>query len=299
MVEITPRAEQQLDARLTRRLIGLELGDVEVPARPGEKRPRNYATVYFRVLAMRADALRVELWERGEFHGARSVSGEGSRQLRARRIALGAAELVRRLRQKRLAEARRLAEEEARLARERAQREAWEQEQTVALGSELVAAAVGPGDLWLVGPGLSGDLRFAGGARLDLGVRYLAGAAPHVDDSAATWFELAIAPGYQLRITPAFDLVLGAQVAASAVHLSRAARLDDVDGQHDTWSARAGGFVAASPRLGNGARLSVGPEAGVVLRPVRVDTASGARHELGGLWLGVRLGLALDPTGRL
>jgi hypothetical protein len=299
VVEVTARAEQQLDPRLTRRLIELELGDVEVPPSASETHPRSYTTVFFRVLVPRADALRIELWDRGEFHGARSISGQGSRQLRARRVALGAAELVRRLREKRLAEARQLAEQKERLAQEQAERDAWEHKPAIALASRVSGAVVGPGDLWLAGPGLSGQLRLAGGARLDLGIRWLWGGAPGVDDARVSWLELEVTPSQALRITPAFDIDLGIQAAAAAVHLSPAAAVDGVAGADDTWSARAGVVALAEPRLSPWARLSAGPELGVVLRRIPVRDEHGRDRLLGGLWIGASVALVLDSANRL
>jgi hypothetical protein len=299
VVEITPRAEQQIDPRLTRRLIALELGDIEVPPQPNEPHPRTYATVFFRVLVVSADSLRVELWERGEFYGARSVSGEGSRQIRARRLALGAAELVHRLRQRRLAEARHLAEEQRRLEREAAEREAWEQKPTIALGTGAVVAFIGPGDAWLAGPELAGELRLARGPRLDLGLRWLWGGAGEVNDSGVSWLEILLAPSYVLRVRPALDLSLGVQAGAAAVHLSRATAVDDVAGEHDTWSARAALFVHAEPRLASWARLIAGPELGAVLRAIPARDEAGEQQRLGGLWIGASVGLALDPAAKL
>jgi hypothetical protein len=292
-VEITQRAEQKVDSGLTRRLIALELGDVEVPPKPGAP-PASYTTVFFRVFVVRADALRVELWDKGEFHGARSVSGEGSRQLRARRIALGAGELVRRLRQKRLAEAKALADEQARLAREAAERDKWEQKSTLAFVPGATAAAIGPTELWLAGPGMTGQARLGGGARLDLGVRFLAGAAPAADDASTSWFEMSLAPSYSVRATPSFDVDLGVLAGVAAVHLSGGGAVDGIAGQSDTWSARAVAFGYAEPRLARWMRLSIGPEIGAVLRRVPVGD-----EKLGGLWLGVGIGLALDPRAQL
>jgi hypothetical protein len=299
VVEVTARAEQQVDPRVTRRLIVLELRDLEVPPSPTEAPPRSYQTMFFRVLVSHADTLRIELWDRGEFHGARKISGGGTRQLRARRIALGAAELVRRLRQKRIAEARQLAEEKERLAREQAERDAWEHKPTLALASSVSGALVGPGDLWLVGPGLAGQLRLARGARLELGARWLSGGAPGAGDSPATWLELALAPSYALRVTPSFDIDLGMQAAVAAVHLPRTSAIDDVADEHDTWSARAGVVALAEPRLAPWARLAVGPELGVLLRRIPVRDDGGEDQQLGGVWLGASLALVLDPTSRL
>jgi hypothetical protein len=298
VVEITQRAEQQIDPALTRRLIALELGDIEMPPKPGAPWA-SYTTVFFRVFVVGADVLRIELWDKGEFHGARRVSGEGSRQLRARRIALGAGELARRLRQNRIAEARHLAEEQQRIAREQAEREAWEYKPTLALAAGATAAAVGPSDLWLAGPGLSGQLRLARGARIDLGVRVLAGSAPDVDDSSVTWLEMSLAPSYALRVSPSFDVTVGVLAAAAAVRAPGATAVDGVEGEHETWSARAALFAYGEPRLAPWARLSIGPEIGAVLRRIPLEDAAGASHRLGGLWLGATVALVLDPQASL
>ncbi|HMR08263.1 MAG TPA: hypothetical protein PKA88_20920, partial [Polyangiaceae bacterium] len=67
-----------MDAQLARRLIRIELGDIEVPSRPTDKYPGAASTVFFRVLAPSHDRLHVELWDRGDFYGARGVSVTGS-----------------------------------------------------------------------------------------------------------------------------------------------------------------------------------------------------------------------------
>ena len=87
LVEIGDSAESILDARATRRLVQLELSEIDVPAASGNKRAR--APLFFRVIKVEQD-VRVELWERGEYHGARVVSGSNAAgQLGARRVALG------------------------------------------------------------------------------------------------------------------------------------------------------------------------------------------------------------------
>ncbi|HYP90384.1 MAG TPA: hypothetical protein VEQ59_19565, partial [Polyangiaceae bacterium] len=97
VVEIDLGAERLVDARSARRLVPLELADVALPTTS-----RGTPVLFFRVLGRDAGTLRLELWERGEFHGARTLSGAGENpQLVARRVALAAAELGRRLARKR------------------------------------------------------------------------------------------------------------------------------------------------------------------------------------------------------
>src|SRR6185503_9592831 len=103
MIEVHRDAAPLIDVRATQRLVELETADVDVPPPPKlDFRP----PLYFRIVALSAATLRVELWELGQPRGARSVSAAGNDMLKARRIALAAAELARRLRQQRLSEIR-------------------------------------------------------------------------------------------------------------------------------------------------------------------------------------------------
>src|SRR6187431_2323057 len=91
--------------RATRRLVQLELSEIDVPQASANKRSR--APLFFRVVLVEPD-VRVELWERGEYYGARGVSGSNAAgQLGARRVALAAAELARRLQRRRHVQAER------------------------------------------------------------------------------------------------------------------------------------------------------------------------------------------------
>jgi hypothetical protein len=301
VVEIDRRAARSLNDRLTRRLIELELGELEVPPPVGEDETDASLpsrSLFVRVLGEGDDQLRVELWEHGVFHGARLVAvGEGtSAQLRARRIALTAATLGRRLRISRIREGR-LAAERARLEAE-AERAAQQlpPPSRVALGAHARAAVVGPRGFWLTGPGLEGQIRLAGGERLDLGVSWLTGTAPVLDGSPPLqWLELSAAPGYAFRLSERLDLVTGLEFAAAAVHVSRVVAVDDIAQQRDTWSSRAVGRVLfewdAAPR----AHLRFGPELGASLRRIPAVDRTGEAHRLGGLWLGASVGWELDP----
>ena len=199
-IELGSKAERLVDPRLTRRLIQLELGDVDVPSPLTGIAAQQPPALFFRVLATRPEEIRVELWERGEYHGARSVSlSRGTAQLHARRIALAAAELARRLRGKRIAEAQRLArpqsngdseDDGAHAGRVRA-----------GIGAGVRAAALGPGDAWLVGPALAGRLRLGESVRFELAGAWMQGQATALSGAPTTsWMEVSLAPGYAVSL---------------------------------------------------------------------------------------------------
>jgi hypothetical protein len=297
VVEISPKAERFVDGRLTRRLVEIELSDTELPPRPHESgRP----SVYFRVLATSPDTLRVELWDKGVFYGARRLGSHDVKELVARRIALAASALLRDMKSRRATEDR--AAEEERRAREQEHAALVEARRWPAIVVEpgLEGGAVGSGDLLLAGPELAGQVRFRNGTRIGLHGGWLFGAVPAASGSAvARWLELGVSPVHAFRVSPGFDLGIGLTAAAAALHFTRVQGVDDISGQLDTWSARAALRLLAEPRLGPRARLSLGPEIGATLRRVALVDEAGERHRLGGLWLGVTLGVALDPGGRL
>lgn len=265
----------------------LETADVDVPTPPGVtfKPP-----LYFRVLPLSSASLRVELWELGQSYGARSVSSAGSDSLKARRIALAAAELARQLRQRRLTEltaARRAREAEQAPAGERAGapiygRFAW--------SASARGASLGGSDAWLVGPAASATLRFSSGQRLSLDAAWLAGKAPLLGGSGIRWLEAGVSLGQSLGLGRGLALELG--LAASAASL----RVDSSGSAPlDTWSSRAGGFVRVEQRIGRALLLAVGPDVGALLRGVTATSTDGAERRLSGLWLGGTLTFSIDP----
>ncbi len=255
------------------------------------------ASLYFRVLVTDRGTLRVELWDRGEFGGARSLStARGSAQIRSRRIALAAAELARRLKQKRVYEAQQRLEEKKRAEREQ-KAAAAARAPRLALLAGAVGATVGPADAWLAGPTLAGQLRVGPRGRLAVGAAWMLGTAPLASGApSARWLELSIAPSYAVPLRQGLDLDAGFTAAAAAVHLTGMTQLDGIAGEHDTWSARAVGHFYLEPRLSPALALSFGPELGAVLRRVPIVDAQGERHRLGGLWLGAQLGVIIDPA---
>jgi hypothetical protein len=292
VLEVSPKAERVVNPRLTRRLVELELADFEVPPREGQT---GRVWTHFTIREAPPDGLRIELWERGVFYGTRKLSSEGSAQLIARRIALGAAELIRQMLQRRVREARALEEENAEREAQRLRLEELERWPGVMLETTVTGAAVGPGDALLVGPSLAGQLRFHQGSRLGIGAAWLFGTTD--GNSSARWMELSIVPGHAFTVSPGLDLALELEAAAAMVHYPSAARVDDLANEHDTWSARATLGFKLEPRLSPELRFTLGPEIGAVLRRMHVeDSASNSR--IGGFWLGGSVGLVFDPLGR-
>jgi hypothetical protein len=294
-VEISAKAERYLDARLTRRFVEIELSDADVPPRPGERRP----TTYFRVLAISADTLRIELWDKGDYYGARSINSNDVKDLVARRVALAASSLVRDMRERRVQEAKEREREQAARAAERAEMNELRRWPAAVLEPRALGALV-PSHLWLAGPGLGGQMRTKQGARLDLGVAWLFGGLLDTAGSPSVrWLELGVTPAHALRLGPKLDLGVGLTAAAASLHATGVRAVDGDPGQRDTWSARAALGLTLEPHLGARGRLSVGPQLGVVLRRVPIRDEDGAAQRVGGPWLGVSAGLALDPAGRL
>jgi hypothetical protein len=268
---------------------------VDVPPPVAGVASRHPAALFYRVLATDPQTIRVELWERGEFHGARKVSlAQGTAQILARRIALAAAELARRLRRKRLAEAAQ-PKKDPNLD----SAGAGVDQARVAFGAGAGAVLLGPGDAMLLGPQLGAELRFASGARLGLGSAWLLGSAVGLDGSPPMeWLELSLSPSYALKLTRGLELALGAGFAAASLHVNDVAAVDGIDGQEQSWSARAALELLLEARLGHGLGLRAGSDAGVVLRRIPVQDAGGGKDRLGGLWLGGSLGLFFDPAAR-
>lgn len=279
-----------MDARSARRLVPLELADVNVPPLGAA---RSTADLFFRVLRRNGGALRIELWERGEFYGARSLNVAGENpQLLARRVALASAELARRLARRREATLARDARvREARLAREwlRAQRT---QDGPVALRSELGLASV-PSRASLFGVRSGGEFSLYGPLRLDVSAEAWGGA---LQSSLKTeLYGVALGPAYRLVLTRSLDLDLGARAAAFIVQAPGAASLDGVPRQMGSWTALVGGTARLQLRLTRQLRASLGVDAGPLLRSMSYVTAGGDAERLSGWWWSGSLGLVVTP----
>jgi hypothetical protein len=290
VVEIDAAAERVVDARSLRRLVPLELSDVTVPSGAARGAP----ALFFRVLGRSDGSLRIELWERGEYHGQRALISAGENpQLVARRVALAAAELGRRLARKRQALLAR--DERLRLSRaasERAQRERT-QDGPLALRSELGYAAV-PGELSLFGSRLNGEVSLYGPLRLDLGAELWAGRLQ--PELGVLLQGLSIGPAYRAALTPALDLDLAARGAVLLLQVPGARSLDAILEQNSSWTARLDGALRLELRLTRQLRGFVGGEAGALLRSVPFTTAGAESRRLSGLWWGASLGLVVTPA---
>jgi hypothetical protein len=290
MVDVSRDAAALIEPRATERLIELETADVDVPAPPGATfRP----PLYFRIFALSQTSLRVELWELGKQYGARSVSTLGSDNLKARRIALTAAELARRLRQQRLAEIAALSapksgedEDSKRALLPIYGRFTW--------GAGVRGAAIGPSSAWVLGPAIDATLRFSSGPRLSLGAAWLVGQAPEFAASAsAGWAEATLTYLHGFPLSPSFELSAGLTAAAGAVRIGEPS--GPASAPLDTWSSRAGLLVRAEVRAARYLFLSAGPDVGVVLSPISATGEDGARQRIGGIWLGGALSVTIDP----
>ena len=291
LVEIGDSAEALLDARATRRLVQLELSDIDVPPASGNKRAR--APLYFRVVQLDQD-LRVELWERGEYYGARVITGSNAAgQLGARRVALAAAELARRLQRKRQVQAERERLAESARAEQAARDARRALDGPLALRSSLEVASVGGTDALLAGPRLLGQWSFARRARIEAGFAWLVGSAPAGGHSE--WLELSVAPLQRVALAETLDLDLGLTVAAAWLRLANVRGVDAILDQNETWSARAAAVIRIEPCLSRQMRLSVGADAGLLLREVRFQALDGSPQHLRGAWLGVGVGLVFTP----
>lgn len=287
MVEIDAAAERLVDGRSARRLVSLELSDVSLPLNGQRGAP----VLFFRVLGRSDGSLRVELWERGEYHGARALSGAGENaQLVARRVALAAAELGRRLARKREAQLAR--DEKLRRAREAHRRAELERTQDgpLALRPELAFARAR--GLSVLGERLTGELTLRGPLRLDvggeLGAGWLSGSAH------AALQGVSLAPAYRFSLAHALELDVSAQVAALLVQVPSATALDGISNQNSSWTARATGTVRLQLRLTRQLRAGVGLEAGGLLRRVGY-TFQNRDADFGGAWWGGGLSVVFTP----
>lgn len=293
VVEITPEAREVINARVTRRLIRLELADIRVAPNPMRSDPPTLA-LFYRLLLTESGELRIELWERGEFYGARRVStAHGDKKLLARHIALATAELAQRLSRahsqkakelEREAEQQRKTEQER---REREKRERW------ALVSQGEAAWLPGSKAWLAGPRLGFQLNHPDRGRLDLSFAWLFGTAEGLPDTSRfEWLELRLVPQYRFDVQ---DLGVGVAVAANALSLSGPVYVDRIANQRQTWSARVALHLEYEPRLTPEVRLQLALEPGVLMRNVQVADAQGSLDGFSGLWLGLSAGVVLDP----
>jgi hypothetical protein len=292
VVEISPAANEVLNAPATRRLIHLELAEIKVAPNPVRRDASGY-TLFYRLALTPAGELRIELWELGEFYGARRVStAHGDKKLLARHIALATAELAQRLSRAHSQKAKQLerqarAEIEERRARlERARRERW------ALVTQGSGAWLPEVRGWFAGPRLGFQLNHPKGGRVEWSAAWLVGTTGGIPDTRGIeWLELRAVPQFRLD---AQDLAAGVEFAAASVAFQGPVSVDAIPSQRQTWSARSGFHLEYQPRLAEQLRLNVAAEASLLLRAIPVQTETESDH-VRGAWLGLSLGVVIEP----
>ncbi|HEU5073969.1 MAG TPA: hypothetical protein VFU02_07345 [Polyangiaceae bacterium] len=292
VVEISPAAGEVLNDGVTRRLIHLELAEVKVAPNPTRENTSGL-TLFYRLVLTPAGELRIELWELGEFYGARRVStAHGDKKLLARHIALATAELAQRLSRAHSQEAKQLErrarqERDYRRARlEQQRRERW------ALVSQGGAAWLPDAEAWLAGPRLGLQLNHPHRGRVEWSAAWLFGTAHGFPDvRGIEWLEVRAAP--QLRFD-AQSLAAGVEVAAATVALAGPVSVDTIPNQRQTWSARAGFHLEFQPRIAEQLRLNVAAEAAYLLRNIPLRTETGDER-IRGAWFGLNVGVVIEP----
>ncbi len=298
--------EVDIDESVVRRTVALELRDVEIPPRPescsgppGELDGEDIVSLYVRVVSD-DKKLIVSLWDRGEYVGRRSISGTGHASVKARRVGLAVAELVRQLGDTRkralLRHEQELVLEEKREAnlRDKKAREA------LGLRSSVDTLWITQG-AWLLGPSVGLDFNGYFPLRFSARVGWLAGTLPALKDATLgqtspgfSQFDFSFDVAYQHRVSARTRFSFGALLAASAVHVSGATEVDDISGQRDTWSSRLGARIGASRQIHGQVWGHIELNAGTLLRPIPM-TRGGEDVRLGGPFLGASLGLTVAP----
>lgn len=289
IVEIDDAAARLLDTQGTRRLIRLELADIDWEGNTSSK-----AVLYFRIYATADGNLTIELWDRGTLYGDRHISSQGNEPLRARRLALASAELARAaLRQQHIEQHR----------KRHRQRRTPVPPSSLSLPASLRllpsahGATIDFDDLLVLGPRLSAALVFQQGPRVDLGVGWELGRVRAPGDNAnARWSEVFLAPSYSWHFGGS-ELDLGLQVSAAAVSFQDFPVGPSQRRSVHTWSSQLGLLSRYHHALSPMFRLFLEVELGHTLRPIPVWSPTGG-EQLGGFWGGLSLGGELTVLGQ-
>lgn len=292
VVEISPAAGEVLNDGATRRLIQLELAEIKVVPHP-LRQDTGRLTLFYRLVLTPAGELRIELWDLGEFYGARRVStAHGDKKLLARHVALATAELAQRLSRAHSQKAKQIERqaqrelEERRARLEQARRERW------ALVSQAMAAWLPRAEAGLAGPRLGFQLNHPHRGRVEWSAAWLLGTVSSIPEvRGIEWLELRAAP--QLRFD-AQSLAAGLEFAAATVAFGGPVSVDAIPDQRQTWSARAGLHLEFQPRIGEQLRLNIAADASYLLRSIPLATAT-ASERIQGAWFGLNLGVVIEP----
>lgn len=293
--EIDRATEQITDPHLTRRLIALEMGDVDVPPRLVDGEEGEEPALFFRVVDDDG-VIRIELWERGEFHGARTLSAQGTKRLLARKIALATTQLAMRLRRVRLLERKQAQEQQEEQELEPPRR--LPLQARFILGTEARATLLTGGGAWAVGPGIWTQLRFDSGPVVELGLSHQAGSVEGLQQTSWRWFGGGLRLAHEVHGNESFRVTPGLGLSLAQVQFGGPSRVDGVRGSSQTWSGATTLDVSLQWSVGDSAWLTLRPEVGAALRRVRVEDPSGDVGRVGGALFGLRVGVAFDPDGR-
>lgn len=284
---------------IARRTLALELRELDIPGDPRKSGDHADKVSLFVHVAPAEEGWKVQLWDRGELAGSRTISGGGHPSTVGRRVALAAGELARELIARRKRQKRRMLQEEIEeKARLHARQVAEQRRQPAVHGS--FHALVLPEGAWGVGPGMAAELNGSHPLRLRLGLGWMAGGLPALaagsePGSSPHWslFDFRAAALWTWQADES-DWELGPQLAVSALHLAGAAEADRIPLQRDTWMARGGLAAGWGGSLGRQLELHLGVDAGVVLRNVPLSHGA-AEISLGGGYLGTSIGLVVTP----
>jgi hypothetical protein len=284
-----------------RRAVALELRELSIPGDP--KRADDDAeqvSLYIRV-GRDGQYLTVSLWDRGEFVGTRRVSDNAHSTILARRVGLAVGELGSRLAHKRVRAGRRM-EREAGLLAQRKEREEEQRRQRALAFRSGVTTMIVPKGAWSVGPSMGFSFNDKAPLSFSSDLSWGAGGLPGftaggVSAEAPYWsqFELLLGADYLIRTSAFTTISLGGIVGASAVHVGGGAHVDQIVGQKDTWSARAGLRLGSSRRFSEDFSLRLDLSAGALLRPVPIQWDD-QELRLGGAFLGLSVTALLLPS---
>jgi hypothetical protein len=282
----SPAAKRLAEPRL-RRLLEIELQDSAVLA-PGAAGPLGDYVAYVWVDQPTAalGVIEVRVGDRAVAHREIGTSGL-SGDVAARLVAIAASEMVREQLEP-VAKAPPPAASPRKPTPDEIEKAARAQPALQLAPGAAFAFLPAPG-AFLGGASLSAGFRYLGLSETLTG-RWLSGTS---DAGALRWLELGLGVDYRLWLGRSFRLALGGEAALASVHLGEVLRIAETDGDHETWSARAGARVGAELRIAPGTWLGLSVAPGAVLRPAPYETRAG-KGAIEGAFLGFGLGLHFD-----
>jgi hypothetical protein len=160
----------------------------------------------------------------------------------------------------------------------------------VTLSSAFGIAALPSASGLLAGPSIALGFRNFGASERVF-CRWLGGSA---EPGTMRWFEAGLAADYRIWLSPSWRVALGASASLSWLHFAQAIATDEIPGEQDTWSARAGAALALEARITRSAWVSLAAEPGVILRAAPYEIEGGVRDTLEGAWIGADLSLHFE-----